>query len=104
MVIVALCFSGRQLYLIQVLNDQNTLIVQSILQNMVKKKGDTIPSSLSSTPNSLLWLGPDTIINASDPMQNLGQTQIFYKPGQTHLTQTTRDPDNQDDPTRFQPW
>ena len=23
-----------------------------------------------------------------DPMQNLGQTRIFYKPGYTHLTQT----------------
>ena len=71
---------------------------------MVKKKGDTIPSSLSSTPNLLLWSGPDTIINAHDPVQNLGQTRIFYKLGQTHLTQTTRDPvdlDNWDDPARF---
>ena len=43
---------------IQVLNDQNTLIVKSILQNMV------IPSSPSSMLNLLLWLGTDTIINA----------------------------------------
>ena len=40
-------------------------------------------------------------------MQNLGQIQIFYKVGQTRMTQTKRDPidpDNQDDLTRFQPW
>ena len=46
------------------------------------------------------------IINARDPMQNPGQTQIFYIVGQTRLTQTKRDPvdlDNPDDPTRFQP-
>ena len=39
MIIVALCFWGMQ----QVLNDQYTLIVQSILQNnyyMVKKSGE----------------------------------------------------------------
>ena len=44
MVIVALtiCFWSVQLCVIQVLNDRNTLIVQSILQNMVKKiKGYT---------------------------------------------------------------
>ena len=57
--------------------------------------------------NSLLWLGAKAIINAGDPMQNPGQTWIFYKPGQTHLTRTKRDLvdlDNPDDPTRFQPW
>ena len=37
MVIAALCFWDTQLCLIQVLNDWNTLIVQSILLNMVKK-------------------------------------------------------------------
>ena len=39
-------------------------------------------------------------------MQNLGQTQIFYKPGQTHLTRTKCDlvnSDNLDDLTQFQP-
>ena len=54
----------------------------------------------SSTLNSLFWSGPDTIINPRDPMQNPGQTRIFYKPGQTRMTQTKCDPD---DPTRFQP-
>ena len=37
-------------------------------------------------------------------MQNPGQTQIFYKVGQTHLTWTKRDPDNPEDLTGFQPW
>ena len=58
-------------------------------------------------PNLLLWLGLDAIINTCDPMQNPGQTWIFYKPDQTRLTRTKRDPvdpDNLDDPTRFQPW
>ena len=32
-----------------------------------------------------VWSGPDAIINSRDPMQNLGQTRIFYKLGQTHL-------------------
>ena len=57
--------------------------------------------------NSLIWLGTDVIINARDPTQNPDQTRIFYKPGQTCLTQTKRDlvdPDNLDDLTRFQPW
>ena len=53
---------------------------------------DAIPSLPSSTLNSLLWLGPDAIINAHDPVQKPGQTQIFYKPGQTHFTQTKHDP------------
>ena len=35
-------------------------------------------------------------------MQNLGQTWIFYKLGQTHLTWTKHDPDDQDNPTQFQ--
>ena len=37
-------------------------------------------------------------------MQNPGQTWIFYKAGQTRLTQTKRDPDDldyPDDPTQF---
>jgi len=29
---------------------------------------------------------PDAINNACDPMQNPGQTQIFYKAGQTQMT------------------
>ena len=37
MVIVALYFRGLRLYVLQVLNDRNTLIVQSILQSMIKK-------------------------------------------------------------------
>ena len=60
---------------------------------MVKKiRGYNIPSSLSNMFNSLLWSGTDAIINACDPTQNPGQTWIFYKPGQSHLTQTKRDP------------
>ena len=38
-------------------------------------------------------------------MQNLGQTWIFYKAGQTWLTQAKRDPvdlDDPDDQTRLQ--
>ena len=38
--------------------------------------------------NLLLWSGLDAIINAHDLMQNPGQTRIFYKLSQTHLTQT----------------
>ena len=39
-------------------------------------------------------------------MKNLGQTWIFYKLGQTHITQTKRDSvdlDDLDDPSWFQP-
>ena len=38
--------------------------------------------------NSLLWSGTDATVNARDPMQNLGQTRVFYKPDQTRLIQT----------------
>ena len=44
---------------------------------------------------------PDDINIARDPMQNPGQTWIFYKAGQTRMTRQKRDPD---DLTRFQPW
>ena len=50
--------------------------------------------------------GPDAIINACDTMWNSGQTRISYKAGWAHLTRTKYDPvdpDNPDDPTRFQP-
>ena len=62
-----------------------------------------LPLSPSSTLNSLLWSGPDAIINARDPMQNPGQIRIIYKPGQTRLTRTKCDPVDPDDLTRFQP-
>ena len=39
--------------------------------------------------NSFIWSGPDTIINVRDTMQNPGKTQIYYKPGQNHMTQMT---------------
>ena len=42
--------------------------------------------------------------NKQNPMQNPGQTRIFYKLGRTRLTRTKLDPDNSDDLTRFQPW
>ena len=85
-------FWGVQLRVIQVLNDQNTLIVQSILQNTVKKiKGHALLSSLWSTLNSLLWSGTGAIMKVRDPMQNPGQSRIFCKPGQTNLTRTKRD-------------
>jgi len=42
--------------------------------------------------------------NARDPMQNPGQTRIFYKVGQTRMTCKKSDPDNPDDPTRLQRW
>ena len=106
MVIVALCFWNKQLCLIQILNNKNTLIVQSILQNMLQGIA-TIPSSPSSMPNLLLWSGLYAIISTCDPMQNQGQIRIFYKSGQTCLTPTKRDlvdPDNTDYPTWFQPW
>ena len=96
-----------QLCIIQVLNDQNTLIVHSILQNMVKIIRDTLLSSSSSTLNSLLLLGTESIINAHDPMQNADQIRIFIEPGQTHLTKIKHDPvdlDNLVDLTWFQPW
>ena len=37
-------------------------------------------------------------------MQNLGQTRIFYKAGQTWLTQAKSDPVDPDDPTWLQRW
>ena len=43
---------------------------------------------------------PDAINIARDPMQNPGQTRIFYKAGQTRMTRQKCDPD---DPTQFQP-
>ena len=46
----------------------------------------------------------DVIINARDPMQNPGQTQIFYKVGQTWLTREKCDPVDPDDPTWLQRW
>jgi len=45
---------------------------------------------------------PDAINNARDPMQNLGQTWIFYKAGQTWMIHKKSDPGDLDDPTRFQ--
>ena len=104
------------LCIIQVLNKQNTLSVSQSFKIIIiiiiiikwqRKSEDTLTSSLPSMLNSLLWLGKDTIINACDPMQNLGQIQILYKLGQTHLTWIKLDPvdlDNADDPTRFQPY
>ena len=41
-------------------------------------------------------------INVRDPMQNPGQTQIFYKAGQTRLIQKKCDPFDPDDPTQLQ--
>ena len=67
------------------------------------KSGDMLSSSLSGTFNSLLWSGADAIINARDPMQNPGQTWIFYKAGQTRLTRTKCDPIDRIDTTLFQP-
>ena len=55
--------------------------------------------------NSLLWSGPDSIINVHDSIQNPDQTQIFYKSGQTYLTWIKCDLDDLDDPdksNRFQ--
>ena len=49
-------------------------------------------------------VGNRAIINTRDPMQNPGQTRIFYKPGQTHLTRTKRDPVDPAHPSQFQPW
>ena len=37
-------------------------------------------------------------------MQNPGQTQILYKPGQAQLTRTKHDPVDLDNLTQFQPW
>ena len=77
-----------------------------MLQSMIEKIRGTLSSSLLNTLNSLLWSGTDAIINARDSMQNSGQTWIFYKPGETHLTRTKCDPvdpDNPNDLARFQP-
>ena len=49
-------------------------------------------SLLSGTLNSS---PPDAINITRDPMQNPGQTRIFYKAGQTRMTQQKRDPDDQ---------
>ena len=64
-------------------NDLNTLIVQSTHQNVLKR-------ALSSTFHSLLWSEPDAIINEHDSVQILNHTYIFYKQGQTRMTQLTR--------------
>ena len=50
---------------------------------------------------------PHNVINTRDPMPNPGQIQIFYKAGQTRLTQAKCnpvDPDDPDDLTRLQRW
>ena len=55
--------------------------------------------------SSEISLQRDVIINARDPMQNPSQTWIFYKVGQTRLTQAKSDPVDLDDPddlTRLQ--
>ena len=102
MVIAAWHLWGVQLCIIQVPYDQNALNVQSIHSNILRRiRRDTRPSSPPSILSSLLWSGPNTIINPRDPMQNSDQTWIFYKAGQTCLTQTKHD---LDDLTRFQPW
>ena len=62
-----------------------------------------LSSTPSSTLNLLFWSGLDTIINACDLMQNLGQTRVFYKPGQTRLTHDLVGLVDLDDPIRFQP-
>ena len=57
-----------------------------------------LTSSETSSPQ-------DIIINIHDPMQNLGQTRIFYKVGQIRLTQEKSDPVDPNDPddlTRLQ--
>ena len=51
-----------------------------------------LTSSETSSP-------PDTIINAHNPMQNPGQTRIFYKAGQTRAKRDLVDPDDPDDMT-----
>ena len=54
-----------------------------------------------SSPLGMLNSSPPDAINiARDPMQNPGQTRIFYKAGQTRMTRQKRDPD---DPTQLQP-
>ena len=59
---------------------------------------------LSSMYTCVLRSGPYVIINACDTMQNLGQTQIFYKLGQSCLTQTKCDLVDPDKLAWFQPW
>ena len=49
----------------------------------------------------------EIIINTCNPMQNPGQTQIFYKVGQIQLTRAKCDPvdpDDSDDPNQLQCW
>ena len=41
----------------------------------------------------------DIIINTRDPMQNPGQTWIFYKVGHTQFIRVKRDPVDLDDPS-----
>ena len=56
---------------------------------------------MTSSPSGMLNSSPpDAISIARDPMQNPGQTRIFYKADQTRMTRQKRDPD---DPTWFQP-
>ena len=45
---------------------------------------------------------PDIMINSHDPIQNLGQTRISYKAGQTWLTRAKRNLVDPDDPIWLQ--
>ena len=80
-------------------HDRNAPIVQSTLWIILR--GIRRYASIITVKHRilLLWLGPDTIINVHDPMQNLAQTRMFYKSDQTHLARTKGD---LDDPTLFQ--
>ena len=79
---------------IQALNNQ-----KSILPNVFRRIRRY--ASIITINHSLLW-SPDTTVTAHDPMQNLGQTWIFYELGQTHLTQTKSNSDDPDDLPQFQ--
>ena len=106
MVIADLYYWDVELRIIQAPNNWIALIVQSIPPNVLGRiKCASInlmeaqlilPKTFggiwrhSSILNSLLWSGSDTIINTCDLMQNLNQTQIFYKLGRTCLTRMTQ--------------
>ena len=95
--IAALHFIGMWLYIIRSLNDQNTLIIQSTHQNNYLEEHKEIHFH----HHCQVWSGQDAIINACDPMQNLGQTRIFYKLGQICFTLTKCDPVDLGDSAQF---
>ena len=95
MVVVALYFQSAHLWIIQAPNNQNTLIVQSFMENL------EIHFHYHRQAHLIHYFIRTRCY--CDSKQNLGQTQILYKPGKTHLTQTEHNPVDPNNAIWFQP-